>query len=207
MTAWLRVMRRHGTRRTGAPAAGAGRHASAVDADRQAHQCRISECRLDAAGQHHDAGAGHRQPRHAASGAPQRRAPPPPAAASAAPRCRSQEAGRAEACASRAGSSRRLRSPRAPSPGGRERLMLSKPRSRPLTARSELHRSCSDSNHATSSHQARRRLRFRQGTQGMGRRADANREEEGPAAAPHPRHPDDAEARPTRSSRAVRSTG
>ena len=41
-----------------AGAGGSGRGASAVDAHRQAHQCRVSHRSLDPAGQHHDAGAG-----------------------------------------------------------------------------------------------------------------------------------------------------
>ena len=40
-----------------AAAGGAGRLAVAVDADGQTHQCRVSHCGLDPAGQHHDAGA------------------------------------------------------------------------------------------------------------------------------------------------------
>ena len=62
-------------------------------------------------------------------------------------------------------------------------------------------------NHAASSHQACRRLRFRQGTQELGRRAHADRQEKGPAASSHSHHPDDAEARSRSCSRAVRSTG
>ena len=38
--------------------AGAGRGTSAIDANRQTHQCRFSHRSLDPARQHHDAGAG-----------------------------------------------------------------------------------------------------------------------------------------------------
>ena len=84
---------------------GVDRCAFIVDANRQTHQCRISVCSLDAAGQHHDPGAERiNVGRPAAPGciinsAAER------AVSGTAPRCvgssgcrGSQKAGRAEAC-------------------------------------------------------------------------------------------------------------
>ncbi len=74
--------------------------------------------------------------------------------------------------------------------GSVERLMLSKPSSMipdngvVRSGKTGFHFSdhALTSLHATSSHQACRRLRVGQGTQGLGRRAHADREEKGPAA-------------------------
>ena len=94
MTAWSRVMRRHGTRRTAAPATAPLAHAAAVDADGQTHQCRISHRSLDPAGQHHDAGAGHgTQRRSVAAGASAAAARSVTTALAGAPAARGQKAG------------------------------------------------------------------------------------------------------------------
>ena len=173
----------------------------AIDADRQTHQCGFSDGGLDPAGQHHDAGAGHRR-RTAARAAPLRRprlrraAPPKQPAASTIlapqPRGAVQTGARGTGIYARAGSARARRA----GSGGVERLMLSKASRRSLT-----------SHHAASSHQACRRLRIRQGTQGLGRRAHADREEKRPAASSYSHHPDDAEAGRGDRSRAARSIG
>ena len=93
---------------------GAGCRAWSVDADGQAHQCRLSDRRLDPGGQHHDAGAAIAP---FAAGGSERVDP-----AATQPRGRRKEAGSVEtrACRIHAGAdlSRRTRA------GGHERLIL-----------------------------------------------------------------------------------
>ncbi len=86
-----------------------------IDADRQAHQCRVSVGGLDPAGQHHDAGAGHRgSPRRARRRWRMRRrrqrarqhtttatAPAAPAAAKKQPAPKAARVGAGSACARR----------------------------------------------------------------------------------------------------------
>ena len=117
MTAWSCVTPRHGTRRRADGGGSAGGGACAVDADRQAHQCRFSVGGLDPAGQHHDAGAGHR------AAAP--RAPAPANAPPPSPRPRRHARRRRRQRRPRPRSSPR-RNPRAP-----RRFSLRPPRRHP----------------------------------------------------------------------------
>ena len=167
---------------------------------RQTHQRRFPTGGLDPAGQHHDAGAGAAttpstpRPRPlsppssspALTNAPCRPPRPTPALAAA------KKASRAQANAAAASAGRWHRRRRLPQrlrtdcrePSADECWILPKPA---LIVK--------PSPHAASSHQACRRLRIRQGTQGLGRGAHADREAKGPAAASYSHHPDDAEAR------------
>ena len=143
-------------------------------------------CAVDPAGQHHDAGT------RCTETASRRGGTIGGSGAASVTRAGLRAGGGEEAAGAEALRRRRCRSPRQ-LPRHQRPPVRRRHRMSDLSKASR--RSLKRKDHAASSHQACRRLRVGQGTQGLGRRTNGDRQEEGPSAPPHPHHADDAETR------------